>query len=84
MQSAADFVEITSTRLLIVYADDGSGNSTRDMFSSGPAGLLETAVDRVVVQAVLAAYPAIAMTATVTVYDTGDSCEYVVQATSTG
>ena len=84
MQSAADFVEITSTRLLIVYADDGSGNPTRDMFSSGPAGFLETAVDRVVVQAVLAAYPAIAMTATVTVYDTGDSCEYVVQATSTG
>jgi hypothetical protein len=49
---------------------------------SGGAEPFTTATDRVVIQAVHQPNPAIAMTATVTVTDTGSECQYVVQATT--
>jgi hypothetical protein len=67
---------------LIVYSDDGSGTPERRIFVSGGVHMSSTPTDRVVIQAVNRTNPAIAMTATVTVADTGLECEYVVQATT--
>lgn len=77
-------MRVASSGQMLVYYDEGSGTPTRDIFVSGPAGHFATAPDRVVVQAVNRTNPSVAMTATVTVNDTGDACDYVVQASSTG
>jgi hypothetical protein len=73
----------TSGSDMIVYGDE-AGAPTRAIFGIGPAvdfrGQTET--ERAVFQAVRRTNPAVAMTATVTVSDTGTACEYVVQATS--
>jgi Collagen triple helix repeat (20 copies) len=80
----ADAVAITDTSLneMLVYTDNGSGTPTRATFSSGKVDLA-TATDRVVIQAARRENPSVAMTATVTVTDTGNACDYAVQATST-
>jgi hypothetical protein len=85
--SAADAVRISdssSSKQLIVNTDNGSGTPARAIFISGPAGSLTTATDRLVIQAVRLWERAVALTATVTVADTGTACEYVVEAKSTG
>jgi hypothetical protein len=81
-----DYVRLfdTSSQQMIVYTDDGSGTPVRDIFISGAAGDFTSATDRVEFQAVRRFNPAVAMTAVVTLADTGNECEYVVQATSTG
>jgi Collagen triple helix repeat (20 copies) len=85
--SAADLLWISdssSSNQMIVLADSGSGTPTRGIFISGAVGNLATATDRVAIQAVRMWNKAVAMTATITVADTGSACEYVVQAKSTG
>jgi Collagen triple helix repeat (20 copies) len=79
-----DAVAITDTSLnaMLVYVDNGSGTPTRDVFNTGKVDLT-TATDRVVIQAARRDNQSVAMTATVTVTDTGNACDYAVQATST-
>jgi hypothetical protein len=72
----------TSVQPMLVYTDDGSGTPTREIFTSGTIDLT-TATDRVVIQAARRDSRSVAMTATVTVTDTGNACDYAVQATST-